>query len=97
MPFIPRQVKPPAKIALTCKVPVDVAAVLKEYAEFLDSTQEYVVIETLRRAFRLDREFQTWLAATHPETAKADHAATADQPPITAGLTPIGRRERERS
>ena len=47
MPFIPRQVKPPARLALTCKVPEETATLLKRYAEFLDSTQEYVVNETL--------------------------------------------------
>ena|SRR5579872_5613310 len=71
MSFIPRQVKPPTRIALTCKVPEAVAALLKHYAEFLDSTQEHVVVETLRLAFRRDKEFQAWLAATHPETRVA--------------------------
>ena len=68
MPFIPRQVKAPARIALTCKVPEAIATLLKHYAEFLDSTQEYVVTETLRVAFRRDKEFHAWLVTTHPET-----------------------------
>jgi hypothetical protein len=68
MPFIPRQVKPPARLAITCKVPEETAIALKHYAEFLDSTQEYVIVETLRLAFRRDKEFQAWLATTHPET-----------------------------
>ena len=62
MPFIPRQVKPPARQMLTCKVPTETATLLKRYAEFLDSTQEYVVNETLLVAFRRDKEFQAWLA-----------------------------------
>src|SRR5689334_13966660 len=69
MPFIPRQVKPPARIAITTKVPQSIASLLKCYAEFLDSSQEYVVTETLQLAFRKDREFQTWLTTTHPEMA----------------------------
>ena len=64
MSFIPRQVKPPARQAITCKLPQETAIVLKRYAEFLDSTQEYVVNETLLVAFRRDKEFQKWLAAT---------------------------------
>jgi hypothetical protein len=72
MPFIPRQVKPPARLAITCKVPQELATLLKHYAEFLDSTQEYVVTETLRVAFRRDKEFQTWLATTHPDVRLAD-------------------------
>ena len=73
MPFIPRQVKPPARIALTCKVPEEMATLLKHYAEFLDSTQEYVVTETLRVAFRRDKEFHAWLA--HHASRDADHRA----------------------
>jgi len=67
MPFIPRQVKPPARLPLTCKVPEATATLLKHYAEFLDSTQEYVVVQTLSLAFRKDKEFHAWLATTHPD------------------------------
>ena len=81
MPFIPRQVKPPARLALTCKVPEETATLLKRYAEFLDSTQEYVVAETLRVAFRRDKEFHGWLATTHPETRyERDRDGPADPP-----------------
>jgi hypothetical protein len=75
MPFIPRQVKPPARLPITCKVPEETARVLKHYAEFLDSTQEYVIVETLRLAFRRDKEFQAWLATTHPETRLTERDA----------------------
>jgi hypothetical protein len=68
MPFIPRQVKPPARVAITCKLPEQIAATLKRYAEFLDSTQEYVVTETLRLAFTKDKEFQTWMHTAEPDT-----------------------------
>jgi len=62
MPLIPRQVKPPARQAITCKVPTETATLLKRYAEFLDSPQEYVVHEILQLAFRRDKEFQEWLS-----------------------------------
>jgi hypothetical protein len=64
MPFIPRQVKPPARLVITCRLPEETATLLKRYADFLDSTQEYVVNETLLVAFRRDREFQEWVTAT---------------------------------
>ena len=86
MPFIPRQVKPPARLAMTCKVPEEVATLLKQYAAFLDSSQEYVVTETLRLAFHRDKEFQAWLATTHPATVVAARASVAgpdDHPPQT--------------
>ena len=35
--------KPPARVPITCKLPEETATLLKRYAEFLDSTQEYVV------------------------------------------------------
>ena len=85
MSFIPRQVKPPSRHAITVKVPEESAILLKRYAEFLDSTQEYVVAETLRLAFRKDREFHAWLAATHPETRMADHESP----------TPSARQQRQ--
>jgi hypothetical protein len=81
MPFIPRQVKPPSRLAVTCKLPQELATLLKLYAEFLESSQEYVVTETLRVAFRRDKEFQTWLATTHPDVQLADRpvATPGDQ------------------
>ena len=90
MPFIPRQVKPPARLPLTCKVPEETASLLKLYAEFLDSTQEYVVVETLRLAFRKDKEFQGWLATTHPGTHMTDSESLvrpADPPRHTHVIT----------
>jgi hypothetical protein len=76
MPFIPRQVKPPARLPITCKVPEETATLLKRYAEFLDSTQEYVIDQILHLAFRRDREFQVWLGTTYPKT----HTAERDSP-----------------
>jgi hypothetical protein len=76
MPFIPRQAKPPARQAINCRVPIETARLLKRYAEFLDSTQEYVVHEILQVAFRRDKEFQTWLA-TLDAAALHDGADTA--------------------
>ncbi len=75
MPFIPRQVKPPARQAITCKPPEETATLLRRYAEFLDSTQEYVVNETLLVAFRRDKEFQEWLVSAPPQTRQASVSA----------------------
>jgi hypothetical protein len=57
---------------VTCKLPEETATLLKHYAEFLDSTQEHVILETLRLAFRRDKEFHAWLATTSPETRVAE-------------------------
>ena len=58
MPFIPRQVKPPARLAISCKVPEETATLLKRYAEFLDSTQDYVVNERSASPFAATRSFR---------------------------------------
>jgi len=79
MPYIPRQVKPPARVAVTCKVPEAIFALLKCYAEFLDSSQEHVVTEVLRLTFRKDREFHAWLTTTHPDLRQAAIGASAMQ------------------
>lgn len=81
MPFIPRQVKPPARQVITCKLPEETATLLKRYAEFLDSTQEYVVNETLLVAFRRDKEFQAWLAATPAASPQTSHKPLPDARP----------------
>jgi hypothetical protein len=81
MPFIPRQVKPPARQVITCKLPQETAILLKRYAEFLESTQEYVMNETLLVAFRRDKEFQAWLAATPSASPQASHTPGPDARP----------------
>lgn len=62
MSLIPKQVKI-TKEAITVKLAADVAASLRLYAEFIDSTQEYVVNEALSRTFQRDKKFQEWLVA----------------------------------
>ena len=79
MPFIPRQVKPPARVPITCKVPEEVANLLKQYADFLDSSQEHIVSETLRVAFRRDKEFQAWLATMRPRHSNDSNAPAAER------------------
>ena len=61
-------------------MPEATATLLKRYAEFLDSTQEYVVVQALRLAFRRDKEFHAWLATHYPETrvTSATRRATGD-------------------
>ena len=82
MPLIPPQVKPPARVPITHRLPEETVALLKRYAQFLDSTQEYVVNETLSMAFRRDKEFQTWLKAAGPSSTLAP--AQAEEPSVKA-------------
>jgi len=59
--FIPRQLKvkeDTIAIRLECEVIDD----LKLYSEYLESSQNYVVCQVLRKAFRKDRDFASWRA-----------------------------------
>ena len=79
MSFISRQVKPPARLTITCKLPEETVILLRRYAEFLDSTQEHIVNETLCLVFRRDTAFKHWLVATCPGAP-----AEASDPPASA-------------
>jgi hypothetical protein len=98
MAFIPRQAKPPARTAITCKVPEDIGKLLRQYAEFLESSQEHVVSEILRVAFRRDQEFQAWLATTQTAVAATPVTTTptsADQSKDKERAGGSSRKERE--
>ena len=71
------------------KVRVDheVARGLKDYCEFLQSPQSYVVTEVLRKALRKDKAFTAWLsrrdsagAVSRSARSKSRKAQTAFQP-----------------
>jgi len=59
MPLIQSQIKR-VREAVTVKLDKPVVEQLKLYAEFIDSTQEHVVNESLAMTFRRDKEFQDW-------------------------------------
>ena len=59
MPIIQSQIKR-VREAVTVKLDKPVIDQLKLYAEFIDSTQEHVVNESLAITFRRDKEFQSW-------------------------------------
>ena len=42
------------------RVDANIAGMLKDYAEFLESPPGYVVTEILRKAFRKDKAFAQW-------------------------------------
>jgi hypothetical protein len=41
---------------------------LAKYAEFLDCSPSYVVMEALKLVYRKDKEFQSWLSGQHTKT-----------------------------
>ena len=68
MPLIAPQLKH-AREAINVRLDVRILALLKAYAEFIESSQEYVLNQFLVVAFAQDRDFQGWLATTHPDEA----------------------------
>jgi predicted transcriptional regulator len=54
----PRQ---PKNETLQIRVEDEIKAKLRRYAEFINSSESYVVSEALKLLFRKDAEFKTWL------------------------------------
>ena len=53
--------RPPKNETLQIRVEEEIRAKLHKYAEFIDSSESYVVSEALRLLFRKDDEFKVWL------------------------------------
>jgi len=53
--------KPPKNETLQIRVEEHVRSKLARYAEFIDSSESYVVSEALKLVFKKDDEFKTWL------------------------------------
>lgn len=54
--------KLPKNETLQLRIEEEVRSKLKKYAEFLDSSESYVVSEALKLLFKKDEEFKTWLS-----------------------------------
>jgi predicted transcriptional regulator len=52
---------PPKNETLQIRVEAQIKAQLHKYAEFINSSESYVVSEALRLLFRKDYEFKSWL------------------------------------
>jgi hypothetical protein len=55
--------RPPAiitKKAVTVRMPEPVAATLHQYARFIGSSLDHVVVEALKLIFKKDAEFKAW-------------------------------------
>jgi predicted transcriptional regulator len=62
--------RPPKNETLQIRVEEEIRAKLQKYAEFIDSSESYVVSEALKLLFRKDDEFKAWLE---------EHARNGDQ------------------
>jgi predicted transcriptional regulator len=53
--------RPPKNETLQIRVEEQIKTKLHEYAEFIDSSESYVVSEALKMLFKKDEEFKSWL------------------------------------
>ena len=60
MAIITRPPAAVAKKAVTVRMPEPVAKTLHEYATFLGSSLDHVVVEALKLIFKKDAEFKAW-------------------------------------
>jgi predicted transcriptional regulator len=76
--------KPPRNETLQLRVEEEIKLKLSKYAEFIDSSESYVVSEALKLVFRKDSEFETWL-----EQHKGNHieSANGEEPPLLSTTT----------
>ena len=67
---------PPKNETLQIRVEEQIKTKLHRYAEFIDSSESYVVSEALKLLFKKDREFTIWLE---------EHSPNGDQPQSPEG------------
>src|SRR5947209_4468491 len=105
MPLIPAPPALPDRDTLALRIDRDLHAQLRDYAEFLHTTKEYIVSSALKRVFRYDKEFLAWQQARHasetqstsagagrPGTLPADaHVDTTRAAHTDAARRPAGR------
>lgn len=53
--------RPPKNETLQIRVEEEIKAKLHKYADFIDSSESYVVSEALKMLFKKDDEFKSWL------------------------------------
>ena len=61
MPILKAPPKQSRNESLQLRVSTEFKRKLQRYAEFLEATPSYVVIEALDRVFRKDHEFRAWM------------------------------------
>ncbi len=79
VPLIPAPPAVPDRDPVPLRLERELHAQLRDYAEFLGSTKEYIVSEALRRVFRHDKDFLAWQRARQQASQRS--TATAPAPP----------------
>jgi hypothetical protein len=66
---------PPKNETLQIRVEEQIKTKLHKYAEFINSSESYVVSEALKLLFRKDSEFKAWLEQTTRNTDQAKNGS----------------------
>ena len=74
--------KPPKNQTLQLRVEEAIKSKLAKYAEFIDSSESYVVSEALKLVFRKDDEFRVWL---DEHNGKDEHSQSNGVPLFAVG------------
>ena len=70
MPILKAPPKQSKNESLQLRVSAEFKSKLQHYAQFLEATPSYVVIEALNRIFDKDRDFKVWVEQ-HPHSTSA--------------------------
>jgi len=77
LPLLKAQPKQPKSATIQIRVEEDIKLRLDKYAEFIDSSPTYVVIEALKLLFHKDGEFKSWLGQHTKNTETQRHTSKA--------------------
>jgi predicted transcriptional regulator len=70
--------RPPKNETLQIRVEEQIKAKLHKYAEFINSSESYVVSEALKLLFRKDAEFKIWLEEQPRNSLQPQNGGSAD-------------------
>ena len=90
--------RPPASIskkAVTVRMPEPIAQMLHEYASFLGSSLDHIVIEALKLVFKKDTEFRAW--RERQRRSPPDLAPLESAPPAPLPLFAESKRDGHRA
>lgn len=77
MPILKAPPKQSKNESLQLRVSAEFKSKLQHYAQFLEATPSYVVIEALNRIFDKDREFKAWLEQQGESSTEAKTAVNS--------------------
>ena len=84
MALIPKVEPKQEKKIVSARLDEETHAMLQLYATFLgNATHDYIIAESLKRLFRLDREFKEWVERRQPNPQPEVKQASAS---VEAGL-----------